>query len=518
MDFLIWLVSPPQPSLQRQALRVPTQSLVGMSRPPRRVAPIPRVLPGPEKLPANASQGPGDSASAVSWRAYAEACLKRKEFQEASRAFSREAAIYRKSGDLDAATVEELKAARYRTEVELYCWQPARGAERPLARLEPESGCMVGAFIDRDEGLGSLTFSPQIHGDIAQFNQKVGRQHASFFTYLGFQREFPAEWSHYVRKHGAIPQLAWEPQSLSQVTPEKLDFFVAALQRYGGPVMLRFASEMNGAWTAYHRDPAQYRQTFRRVHQALRRAPQAALLWCPNALPMDNIAAYYPGDDGCDWVGVNFYSVMFLDNDPRRPGDWIHPIDLLQRVYTRYSHSKPIAIGEYAASHQSSVHPTPRIDFARIKMAQLYQGLPLRFPGVRLINWYDCNNLTQARKERQLNNFRLTDVAEILDDYSGWVQDPWFLGAGQSAAPLQALPFPKVIPGPLEIEPWVRSYEPNPQVFLRLDGRLIGLHQLPQGGRTRLGELRPGKHRLEVLVFDTSGRFVTRKAYLFEAL
>lgn len=492
--------------------------LVGLARPSRPLAPIPRVLPGPEQAPAISSSGPQDPTSAASWRSYAEACLKKKNYQEASRAFSREAAIYRKKGDHDAATVEELKAARYRTEIQLFSWQPVRGAERALAKLEPESGCMVGAFIDRDDRLKSRTFGPQTHGDIEQFNRLAGRSHASFFTYLGFQREFPADWSHYARQHGAIPQLAWEPQSLNQVTPEALNRFVTALQRYGGPVVLRFASEMNGAWTPYHRDPAAYRQVFRRVHQALRRAPQAALLWCPNALPMDNFADYYPGDDACDWVGVNFYSVMFLDNDPRRPGDWIHPADLLQRVYDRYAKTKPIAIGEYAASHRSSVHPTQRIDFARIKMSQLYQALPLRFPAVKLISWYSCNNLIQARKERQLNNFQLTDVPEILEEYSGWINEPWFLGAGQSTAPRQALPFPSVVPGPLEIEPWVRSYEPNPQVFLRLDGRLVGLHQLPRAGRTLLPELKPGAHRLEVLVYDSSGRYVTRKVYAFQAL
>lgn len=458
---------------------------------------------------------PQDPSSAASWRDFADRCVKAKAFAAASQAYQREAAIYRKKGDPQAAAVEELKSARYRTQIELYHWLPSRDPERPLARLEPSSGCMLGAFIDRDDRLESHLFGPQTHGDIPQFNELVGRPQASFFTYLSFQREFPQPWAEYVREHRAIPHLAWEPARLEEVTPEALEDFVGALQRYGGPVILRFASEMNGDWTRYHRDPELYRRTFRQVHQALREAPGAALLWCPNALPSEKIDRYYPGDDACDWVGVNFYSVMFLDNDPKRPGDWIHPVDLLDPVYRTYAARKPIAIGEYAASHQAVIHPTIRVDFARIKMAQLYQSLPLHYPAVKLVSWYDCNNLTKARSERQLNNFQLTDQDEILQDYRNWTSQPWFLGAGQSSAPRQAFPFPTHLPGPVEVEPWVRSYDPNPQVFLRLDGKLVSVHQLPQGGRYRLKTLSGGAHKLEVLVYDAAGRYVDKRLYRF---
>lgn len=458
-----------------------------------------------------------DPSSAASWRQYAEQCLKVQAYAEASRAFAREAAIYRKKGDAQAALVEDLKAARYRTEIELYGWLPSQDPVRPLARLEPMQGCYTGAFIDRDDLLEQHMFGPQRHGDIGQFNQRTGKKHASFFTYLGLQREFPRPWADYVRKQGAFPQLAWEPQTLDQVTDELLDRFVRALQEYDNPVMVRFAGEMNGEWTRYHGDPAAYRKTFRRVYQALRRAPKVALMWCPNAVPADKIASYYPGDDACDWVGVNFYSVLFLDNNPKRPGDWIHPIDLLESVYRGYAQRKPVAIGEYAASHQASSHPTPRIDFARIKMAQLYQSLPLKYPGVKLVSWYDCNNLTQARSERQLNNFQLTDVPEIVEDYQRWVGGQWFLGAGDTSTALQARPFPEEIPGPFEVEPWVRSYDPDPTVFLRLDGKLVAVHQLPQGGRFRLPALKAGKHKLELLVYDRKGQYVATRGFDFSS-
>ena len=501
----------PRPVVARttpQPLSTPT--VTPSPTPPPKVT---LVLPSPDRLEARNLGGPDDPSSAASWRILADNCVKQKAFAQASQAYAQEAAIYRKKGDPAAAIVEQLKSDRYRTQIELFYWRPADDPVRPLERLEPSQGCMVGAFVDRDDSLEKRMFGPQVHGDIPQFNSLTGKRHASFFTYLSLQREFPRPWVDYVREQGAIPHLAWEPSDLAEVTPQLVESFVDAMVDYDGPVIVRFASEMNGEWTRYHRDPARYRQVFRDVYKAMRRAPQAALLWCPNAMPADKIEQYYPGDDGCDWVGVNFYSVLYLDNDPKRPGDWIHPIDLLNSVYPKYSKRKPIAIGEYAASHQSVLNPTTKIDFARIKMAQLYESLPLLFQDVKLVSWYDCDNITKARSERQLNNFRLTDQQEIVEDYQRWVNTGWYLGAGQSSASRQANPFPNRLPGSVEVQPWVRSYEPNPQVFLRLDGRLMHVQQLPQGGKFRLPSLKPGKHKLEVLVYEPSGRFVDKRVY-----
>lgn len=490
------------------------------------VAEIPRLqpaavlaverLPGPPRPRKGAAGRVEDPSSAASWRSYAESCLKAEAYQEASQAFEEEAKVYRRKGLLQEARAESLKAARYRTEIELFTWMPADLTGRALAPLEPWKGCYVGAFIDRDGALSQHQFGPQRHGDIAEFNQKTGRRHASFFTYLGFHREFPRGWADYVREQGAFPQLAWEPSSLEEVTDEALERAARALEEYGGPVMVRFAGEMNGQWTRYHGDPEAYRNVFRRVARALKPLPNVALMWCPNAIPVDNMASYYPGDEACDWVGVNFYSVPFLDNDPERPGDWIHPIDFLEPVYRQYSPKKPIAIGEYAASLESSLQAGRMTDFARLKLAQLYQSLPLRYPEVKLISWYDCNNLKEARAERQLNNFQLTATPEVLEEYRQRLAQPWFLGSGQRSSPSEARPFPPQVFGPLEIEPWVRSYLPDPQVYLKLDGKVVGLHQLPRGGRYQLPALRPGPHTLELLVYDSRQRFVAARKFAFE--
>jgi beta-mannanase len=73
---------------------------------------------------------------------------------------------------------------------------------------------------------------------------------------------------------------------------------------------------MNGDWTRYGGDPVRYKIAWKTVADVMsERAPNVALVWCVNHVPEKNIPAFYPGDPYVDWVGVNFYSVPFHDNN-----------------------------------------------------------------------------------------------------------------------------------------------------------------------------------------------------------
>lgn len=472
-------------------------------------------LPGPDRLDSTL---PGDlaqlqaiarsSGAAYDWRQLADAAARKGYYAVASDAYRREARVYQTTGDLQAARAEEMKAARYATEIELYLERPSGPRQPPPARLEPERGCYIGAFIDRDDNLPSDVLESQRHGDIAAFNKLTGKKHSCFFMYRSYGMKFPSEWARQVKAQGAIPQIAWEPKDISQVRDDLyLQMFVEEVAALDWPVFIRFAGEMNGDWTSYHADPKAYRQAFRTVYKAFRRAPKAALIWCPNSVPVTGIEQFYPGDDAVDWVGVNLYSVMFLDNDPERPGDAVNPIDLLDPIYKRYAARKPIAIGEYAASHQSALSPQPRPDFAVDKMRQLYESLPTRYPRVKLISWYDCNNLVHARAGRQLNNYLVTEPQAVLEAYRRTIQSPYFLAAGQTRAPVVDVPFVnggELVPG-AGLVLWARSYVQRPKVFLRVDGKLV-----TDRSRWVVADLKPGKHRLEVLVYDDKNRLAGR--------
>lgn len=489
---------------------------------------VPLVLPGPARPAASGNpklagllrqaraypSGPG-------WREVAELAVELEDYATATTAYSEEAAIYRHSGDVQAAIVEEGKAAEFATELKLYRTVAAPTGAK-LERLEPASGCYVGAFIDRDSNLRQQVMASQRYGDVDQFNELTGKKHASFFMYRSYGEPFPTKWGEYLKQRGAIINIAWEPDNIDLVTADQsyLDRFVADAARLDHPVILRFASEMNGAWTSYNGDPEAYKKAFRAVHQATRKAPKVALLWCPNAVPVKDIDDYYPGDEYVDWVGVNFYSVPFLDNDVNRSGQRIHPTEHLKYVYEKYSKRKPIAIGEWAASQQSSASEENFLGFGTTKMAQLYSSLPTRFPRVKLVYWYDKDNITaEAKADRRLNNYQLTSPPEMLEQYRRSVASDYFIDS-QRVSPDFAYKELKGTPklGARDVvRVFLKSYDPELTVYFKADGALIHASKNPSDWYLTGAQLKRLKEpKVTVLVYDSRSRFVTREEFEVE--
>ncbi|MGV3721459.1 MAG: hypothetical protein ACO1SX_11175, partial [Actinomycetota bacterium] len=114
-----------------------------------------------------------------------------------------------------------------------------------LGKFEPESGCYLGAYVLADIN---------ISGKMERWEELTGKGHASYLKYVGYGRPFPTEWATAVRGRGAAPNIAFEPNDgLGKVEDaEYLRGFAREAAKHGGPVFLRFASEMNGPWTNYH--------------------------------------------------------------------------------------------------------------------------------------------------------------------------------------------------------------------------------------------------------------------------
>jgi Glycosyl hydrolase family 26 len=543
--------------------------------PPQHRVSSPDILPAgnlPPRLPALRPPPPLPASlralqaavranpSAAGYRQLADAAAAAGYHALAAEGYLEEARLYRRLGDPNAAVVEEWKAGRYRAEGRLYLHaptsppprgpapaadrsavesaapppprsgegepalqhpsSPARSGEesRQLAgtrqRLEPPYGAYLGAFIDRDDELQNTFMDEnwQTHRDPEEFEERVGKQHASYFCYLRYGQRFPFRWAERLRGAGAIPHIAWEPRSLAEVNDDAtLSRFVDAVAQFGAPIFIRFAGEMNGDWTPYHDDPALYRQKFRLVHRVLsQRAPNAALIWCVNNVPDAPIDAYYPGDDAVDWVGVNFYNVLYFDNDPTRPADQVHPVDMLQRVYARYAARKPIALCEYAASHRAAVDLRPRPELAVTRLAQLYAALPRLFPRVKLVDWFDCNNLRRARPERQLNDYSITDDPSVLSAYRTAIAPDYFLGQREDrpSATIRPLRDQEPLDGIVTLSAWVRAPLDRPRVYLVADDHVLYAGDEPGAPVCQWDtrRARPGTHAIRLLVVDHQGR------------
>ena len=216
------------------------------------------------------------------------------------------------------------------------------------------------------------------------------------------------------RNYPSVMEIALAPHDLHEVKDDAtLRSYANSMAAYKRPVFLRFASEMNGGWTSYHKDPALYRRTFRLVHDVMvRNAPNVVMIWCVGSKPDHNWDDYYPGDKYVDWVGVNFYSVLHRNNDPKQPADKETIASNLDGIYRKYAARKPIAICEYGASRQERIDLTAdHSKWAAARLSELITLLPRKYPRVKMVGLFNVNTipLKFGSSSPKSNNYCFTD-------------------------------------------------------------------------------------------------------------
>ncbi|MFI5386695.1 MAG: glycosyl hydrolase [Fimbriimonadales bacterium] len=466
---------------------------------------------------------------AANYRALADAYVQAEMYDRAANAFFKASSLYGKLGDSNAAKVLQTQGERYETKISMFYERPLTAATARAndtrARLEPAYGCYVGAFIDREDAIDTgFIGNGQSHKDPLEFNEATGKHHAVFFTYLSYGRPFPTRWIASLRQRGAAAQIAWEPRTTSAVRDDLyLRQFAQDCSDSHTPIFLRFAGEMNGDWTPYHRDPGAYKDMFRTVAKVMHRfASNVAMVWCPNDIPQDRIAQYYPGPEAVDWVGVNFYSVIYNDGDRARGAEWRNPADSLRYIYDTYSKQHPIMIGEWAATHRSVVDNAARPDFAINKIAQLYAALPRVYPRVKAVHWLSMNTIEHALPGRQLNDFSLLADPAVTAKYKEMVAPDYYLGTvstrGAESAPVEYAPITEgaTLKGKVRLSAVVKTYEQRPSVVWAVDGD-------PSSPKTETGsyevsvdtsKLRARTAVLSVTVRDSKGKTAGRKVVI----
>lgn len=290
-----------------------------------------------------------------------------------------------------------------------------------LAKYEPRSGAYLGAYVFQDT---------LIQGNMATFNEITGKNHASFFLYVGYGKPVPTKWLEELKKVGAFAHIAWEPNDGLDVVKDDayLRSFARDLAAAEMPIFLRFASEMNGSWTAYGGDPKKYIEKWRLVHRVMKEeAPNVIMVWTVFTFPQKTILPFYPGDDYVDWVGVNIYNVVYHNDDLNQPAAHEDPLQLLDYVYNHFSERKPIQISEYGATHYTTTDGKEYVQFAQEKISRLYGNLQTKYPRVKSIYYFNVNNLINAPPGRRINNYCLTDNPQILKTYAELIQSPHFL-------------------------------------------------------------------------------------------
>ncbi len=194
---------------------------------------------------------------------------------------------------------------------------------------------------------------------------------------------FPRETLNAIHDHGAIPCLTWEPMyfkdgdenaiSARAVLSGEYDAYITDFAqqaaRWNKPLIIRFAHEMNlsryhwgGAAKDYGPDsPGLYREMFRHVVHRFRENGAHNVLWAfsPNAesVPREawnNIAAYYPGGDVVDYVGIDGYNWGTTQNIEQHGWNsrWLAFEEIFRAAYSELralDASKPLFIFETAS-------------------------------------------------------------------------------------------------------------------------------------------------------------------------
>jgi len=464
----------------------------------------------------------GHGQDAYGYRQAAESYVAHHQYAQAADAYLKAAAIYQRKGDPGAAFALRARAERYESSLALTYQRPADEARLRRyftgRRLEPLYGAYIGAFIDRENGVsdGYMDENFQSHKDCGEFNQRIGRDHALFFEYMRYGRPFPTRWTDHLRRYHAAAQLVLSPESLEEVQDDAyLHTLARQAYRSGVPIFLRFAGEMNGDWVPYHGNPALYVQKFRLVARVFHEeTDNVAMVWCVNDVPEEEIPRYFPGDDAVDWVGVNFYSVLYNNNDRSHPAWWRNPADSLRFVYKTYAARHPIMIGEWAATHKGRADMVSRPDFAVTKIGQLYSALPRLYPRVKAVSWLSMNNLQYAEPGRQLNDYSLLEDERVAAQYAQMISSPYFLDHVSLDEPAMAevevapLDNGVTFSGRVTLSAWARAYEENPRVAYWLAGRKMAVSSTPGAHEWTLDTraLPNGPTTLLAQVLDSQGK------------
>jgi hypothetical protein len=158
------------------------------------------------------------------------------------------------------------------------------------------------------------------------------------------------------------------------------------------------------------------------------------------------------------------------------------------------------------------VEPRLRPELAISRLSQLYTALPRRFPRVKLIDWFDCNNLRHARRDRQLNNYSLTENSGILGAYRRAVATDYFLANPEARpeATIRPLRQEERLSGVVTLSAWVRAPIDRPRVYLAADEEVLyaGNEPGPCLCRWDTRNASPGPHTLRLVLTDGAGRWL----------
>ncbi|OAT79812.1 glycosyl hydrolase [Desulfotomaculum copahuensis] len=284
------------------------------------------------------------------------------------------------------------------------------------AVFEPDNGCYTGAYMFDDT---------RCNADPQNFNLLAGKKQAAFLAYRGYGQPFPSDLAAKVKAAHAALQLALEPNDgLDQVQDDAyLHRFMKDAWKSGIPIFLRFASEMNGPWVAWHGNPWLYQEKWQLVWKVAREeAPNVAMVWVPAETPLSGMMDYYPGSECVDWVGMDIYYDGQYNGEADSSIWHVNPLDSLKYLYYRIP-DKPFFIAEFGVAHYEKSSGRNLTARAVNEMCNFYNELPQSFHRVKAVSYFDCDSITFHSED---NDYSLSNGV-ILNAYKALISPSYYL-------------------------------------------------------------------------------------------
>ncbi|MDI6765980.1 MAG: glycosyl hydrolase [Bacteroidota bacterium] len=207
------------------------------------------------------------------------------------------------------------------------------------------------------------------------------------------------------------------------------------------PLIIEFGTEVNGSWfpwngawnggsvTTDYGDPnlpdgpERFRDAYRHIINIFRTQNVQNITWVfhvnAGSFPAEawnSMAAYYPGDDYIDWIGVSVYG-------PQVPGnDWQSFTDILDGAYpelTTISVTKPLAVLEFGAVEQGI--PEEKAQWVRDALQAIKSN---RYPRIKAISYWHSK---WRNADRSISNLKIDSSPAVLSAYKETIKDSFFV-------------------------------------------------------------------------------------------
>jgi beta-mannanase len=280
-------------------------------------------------------------------------------------------------------------------------------------------GCYTGAMVDwqtvKDDNPYVMTDK-----DLATYQDITGKKCAIISSYMAFQYDgvpysFPIDMYKRIQANNSVMLLTWEPRDWDSAKPEYfdksilrdiisgkydayIDSWAMAIKGLDGPLLLRFAPEMNidnMAWSGSMNGSREsgaktYIYAFRHVHNRFTKLGVDNVQWVWTPInwglpfePWNHYSNYYPGDDYVDVVAMDEYNWGTTQTWSK----WQSFNDIYWKFYSELSSlypDKPLIIGEFSCANQGG----DKAAWIKDTFVQMKEN----YPRIKAFVWFHKNN------------------------------------------------------------------------------------------------------------------------------